>query len=265
MIPQVEIREKAVAEGVPETTIIKDYALSWLLKSINDLSNSFILKGGTGIRKAFIEGYRFSLDLDFTLTRSIEFEMVLRESSQLAKRESGIDFSDDVEIKDVKSGFEAKIPFRLYYPIQMKIKIDITTPENEIIVLPIKSRRLIHPYSDECRKRILTYSIEEIFAEKLRSLFERTRPRDLYDAWYLSNILNVIDIIPVIKRKFEFKHIELSLERLAYRKEKFRSAWESSLRNQLRELPKFKIVYSKIESIIRTLIDNITHPSNSKS
>ncbi len=147
----------------------------------------------------------------------------------------------------------------------MKIKIDITTPENEIIVLPIKSRRLIHPYSDECRKRILTYSIEEIFAEKLRSLFERTRPRDLYDAWYLSNILNVIDIIPVIKRKFEFKHIELSLERLAYRKEKFRSAWESSLRNQLRELPKFKIVYSKIESIIRTLIDNITHPSNSKS
>lgn len=255
MIPHIEIREKAVAEGVPETTIIKDYALSWLLKAINDLSDSFILKGGTGIRKAYIDGYRFSLDLDFTLTRTTEFDKVLQESSQLVKRESGIDFEDEVETKAVKSGFEAKIPFRLYYPSQMKIKVEITTPEKEIIILPVRRRRLIHPYSDECRTRVRTYSIEEILAEKLRSIFERTRPRDLYDTWFLSSTIKVRDITPIIKRKFKFKNVKFSVERLTDRRENFQSAWEPSLKNQLRELPEFKTVYSKIESIIRTLVD----------
>lgn len=46
MIPLIEIKEKAVAEGVPETTVIKDYALSWMLKSVNEISDSFALKGG---------------------------------------------------------------------------------------------------------------------------------------------------------------------------------------------------------------------------
>ncbi|NJE13855.1 nucleotidyl transferase AbiEii/AbiGii toxin family protein [Thermococcus sp. LS2] len=34
-----------------------------------------------------------------------------------------------------------------------------------------------------------SYSLEEIFAEKLRSLFQRTRPRGLYDVWYLRILL----------------------------------------------------------------------------
>ncbi len=68
MIPLVEIRERAVAEGVPETTVMKDYALSWMVKALNEISDVFALKDGTGIRKTYVEGYRFSVDLDFTLT-----------------------------------------------------------------------------------------------------------------------------------------------------------------------------------------------------
>jgi len=87
MILLVEIKEKAVAEGVPETTVIKDYALSWMLKALNDVSSAFALKGGTGIRKAYVEGYRFSIDLDFTLTERIDVRETLLNAVKLAKRE----------------------------------------------------------------------------------------------------------------------------------------------------------------------------------
>lgn len=34
MMPLIEIKEKAVAEGIPETTIMKDYTLSWMLRRL---------------------------------------------------------------------------------------------------------------------------------------------------------------------------------------------------------------------------------------
>jgi len=34
MIPSMEIKEKARTHGVPQSTIEKDYAQNWLLKSI---------------------------------------------------------------------------------------------------------------------------------------------------------------------------------------------------------------------------------------
>jgi hypothetical protein len=42
---------------------------------------------------------------------------------------------------------------------------------------------MIHGYSDNgaCGVRILSYSLEEVLAEKLRSWIQRTRPRDLFD------------------------------------------------------------------------------------
>ena len=65
MIPIVEIKEAARAFGVPPSTIERDYAQNWLLAHLSTLPMA--LKGGTGIRKVFIENYRFSDDLDFTL------------------------------------------------------------------------------------------------------------------------------------------------------------------------------------------------------
>ncbi len=253
MIPLIEIKEKAVAEGVPETTVIKDYALSWMLKALNDVSDAFALKGGTGIRKAYVEGYRFSVDLDFTLTRRVDVREVLLGAVRLARRESGIEFGEDLVLKGVRTGYEARVTFRLYYRFPMKIKVDVTAPENEVIVLPLERRQLIHPYSDECDALLLVYSLQEIFAEKIRSLFERTRPRDFYDAWYLSRMVELEEAVPVIKRKFEHRGLELRIELFLERREVFRAAWAPSLENQLRELPGFDRVFAEVERTLRTI------------
>ena len=70
MISEYEIREIARKNSVPETTVERDYAQNWLLFALSKINMA--LKGGTGIRKVFIENYRFSDDLDFTLLEDLK-------------------------------------------------------------------------------------------------------------------------------------------------------------------------------------------------
>ncbi len=78
MIPEREVKEIAREHGVPVSTVERDYAQNWLLKFIG--SSFMALKGGTGIRKAYIKNYRFSDDLDFTLLEKINFENAWKKS-----------------------------------------------------------------------------------------------------------------------------------------------------------------------------------------
>ena len=72
MIGDLEIKEFARSFAVPESTIEKDYALGWILYALNRQTETLVLKGGTGIRKTYIEGFRFSEDLDFTVLLDID-------------------------------------------------------------------------------------------------------------------------------------------------------------------------------------------------
>ena len=71
MIKPGEIQQKARAVGVRDQQIEKDYILSWILKGIaqhEQLSKVIAFKGGTVLKKIYFEDYRFSEDLDFTLS-----------------------------------------------------------------------------------------------------------------------------------------------------------------------------------------------------
>ncbi len=63
----------------------------------------------------------------------------------------------------------------------MRIKFDIC--DYERIVLPTQRLPIINNYSDvdSCRMLVLTYSLEEALAKKLRSWIQRIRSRDLFD------------------------------------------------------------------------------------
>ena len=57
--------------------------------------------------------------------------------------------------------------------VTMRIKFDVS--EYEKMVLPLQNHQMIHGYSDNgaCGVRILSYSLEEVLAEKLRSWIQR--------------------------------------------------------------------------------------------
>jgi predicted nucleotidyltransferase component of viral defense system len=59
--------------GLAARVIEKDYVLGWVLAGIFNhpvIGSSWVFKGGTCLKKCFFETYRFSEDLDFTLSES---------------------------------------------------------------------------------------------------------------------------------------------------------------------------------------------------
>jgi predicted nucleotidyltransferase component of viral defense system len=257
MISAREIRSRARELGVPETTIERDYAQNWLLGHL--ASMNMALKGGTGIRKVYIENYRFSDDLDFTLLEKMD-SVTLNDSIENAvigaKETSGINFIEEISIEENINGFVVNVYFRILRSTgnPIKIKLDLTAPERETVLLPLEKRKIIHQYSDDFHARIRAYSLEEIVAEKIRALFERTRPRDLYDVWHLHNEINNGKVLNILYKKCMVKDVKIDVQSLEDRRVDFADAWTNSLRHQIKALPNFDDVFCEVEQRIAGLL-----------
>lgn len=102
MIPRAAIDQRVREWGLQHGVVEKDYVLGWLLWGIGRhpaLRRSWIFKGGTCLKKCYIETYRFSEDLDFTVTDGgpidpADITPLLAEVLQAVSDASGIDFSD---------------------------------------------------------------------------------------------------------------------------------------------------------------------------
>src|SRR5437764_12804549 len=71
MITKQDIMDFAREFSLEAKTVEKDYVLGWLLAGIatrQELMDKWIFKGGTCLKKCYFETYRFSEDLDYTLT-----------------------------------------------------------------------------------------------------------------------------------------------------------------------------------------------------
>src|SRR5262249_32581810 len=139
MIDRSEILRRADEWQMPENVVEKDYAVGWALWGIATdpiLASSWVLKGGMCIKKCYIETYRFSEDLDFTLLpnsprtvedlRSILLDMLVRVSAQ-----SGVNFLVQPPIVKARLG-GSSIEARIYFdgpshpPQPPRIKFDLT-------------------------------------------------------------------------------------------------------------------------------------------
>ena len=197
MIPAAEVKNLSAQQGVPLPYIEKDYVMSWLLWGIynnRDLSNNLALKGGNCLRKVYFPDTRFSDDLDFTTERldaADVFRSHLNSVCQMVRQQSGIVFDvsqtrvNQMQIADSEChALDGRVYFKGFAgdsSVTMRIKFNIS--EYEKVVLSLQHHQIIHNYSDahSCQAQILTYSLEEVLAEKLRSWIQRTRSRDLFD------------------------------------------------------------------------------------
>ena len=197
MITKQHILERAAEWRLRPDVVEKDYVLGWLLVGIAqhaELREHWVFKGGTCLKKCYFETYRFSEDLDFSLSPSALYsaDELLRQLKELARHVnevSGIELPEGsivVESKRNKQGqptFRARIGYRgpLAVPTLPRVLLDLT--QNEVIAATPTSRPIFHPYPDDLPEDALVsaYSLEELFAEKTRALHERMRPRDLYD------------------------------------------------------------------------------------
>lgn len=194
MIGRADLEERVREWGLREDIVEKDYVIGWVLWGIGSddgLAATWAFKGGTAIKKCYLETYRFSEDLDFTVLPGgpiapDEFMPILEEILGRVAEESGINFSGRPPYaKPHPSGQYAEV--RVYYqgprgsPMVTAIRLDLLAREK--VVRPTVLRQVQHSYPDELPSpaTVRCYSLAEIFAEKIRAMGERGRPRDLYD------------------------------------------------------------------------------------
>lgn len=137
------------------------------------------------LKKVYFPDYRFSEDLDFTY-RGLNFDSeaikaAFDELIEWVYDESRISLSIRNETLHETGNFNFYIAYT--GPLggagsRKDIKVDIS-PDELIYNLP-EEKRIIHTYSDlEEGYNIFCYSLGEVIAEKMRSIMQRTAPRDI--------------------------------------------------------------------------------------
>lgn len=265
MIKPGEIQNKAREVGVRDQQTEKDYILSWILQGIaqhKDLSKTIVFKGGTVLKKVYFKDYRFSEDLDFTLLDSeISNDQIFEwftEVFEYITDEANI----PLEIIDNNEHEDGGINFYISYvgPLgglgaNKKVKVDISRSESLVFDPVMKEAFLV--YTDQEKHELLCYPLEEVLVEKMRSVMQRMQARDFYDIWYLLGIheMAVDFYLAEFRTKCESKEIDPTEfhKRLEQRLPQYKGRWQSSMADQIQDLPDFDEVVREVMRHLKKL------------
>ncbi|RKY95165.1 MAG: nucleotidyl transferase AbiEii/AbiGii toxin family protein, partial [Ignavibacteriae bacterium] len=154
-----------------------------------------------------------------------------------------------IDVKDKHEHQTGNYSFYLAYtgPIggvgaNKNIKVDIAN--DEILCNDPVEKIVDNEYSDLKEEfTILSYTLEEIVAEKMRTLMQRTQPRDLYDIWYMFEDENkdIEDFIFNFQEKTKFKQLDPKqfTETILRKEASFKGRWETNLNQQIKDVPNF--------------------------
>jgi predicted nucleotidyltransferase component of viral defense system len=264
MIHPSEISKLAHQLGLGDKTIEKDYVLTWALLALADspLCERLAFKGGTAIKKVYIPDYRFSEDLDFTLLDASLTNDALQASVEglfpWLKQEANLTLA--IRKIEVHSSGNPALYLNYIGPLRGDLAsrfIKVDFDRGEALEFPVRHEALRTGYSD-CQgrsARLVVYSLEEILAEKLRSLLTRTEPRDLYDVHYLltNQMVDIERVVFGIKPKFETKGFVVSDLRtiLNRRQPTFNQLWLPRLRGQMPDIPPLESVIRETNRILQ--------------
>lgn len=229
------------------------------IATIPSLKETFIFKGGTALRKTYFRHYRYSEDLDFTLRKAMtseEIQKSIESALEYLKKEYNADFA--IKNFNSKSYFtDVKVQFVGLKGNKNTIAIDLSP--DEIIVNQPQQRAVFNPYYEKVFS-VATYSLEEIAAEKMRSLLQRTRARDYYDLWYVlvnkSGELDKKKIKKIFLEKIKYKKIAFTGEMQFFEPgkiEQARAYYEVQIGGQIKELPPFDKINESLKRVIKSL------------
>lgn len=273
MIRKQDILDRATEWQLRPEIVEKDYVLGWFLAGLasSDQKDLWIFKGGTCIKKCFFETYRFSEDLDFSLLAKAAYSddairAVLVATVRSVHELSGIDFPENlVEVRPRQNQqnqltFQCRIGYRgpLAVPSYPRVRLDLT--QHEPVLDAPEVRSILHPYPDALPQdaTVLAYSLDELLAEKTRALYERTRPRDLYDVVYLienqSEAFDLVRVRELFAAKCATKNLPVpaleEITRVVRSDAGLRAEWENMLAHQLPVLPSLDGILDRLPRLL---------------
>lgn len=273
--------------NAPWEVMEQDYVLSWVLfglSSIPEISQKLIFKGGTALKKCYFGDYRFSQDLDFSSLEGApegdHLEKLLIEACTHAQKELNNRIPNPVltcaryiEKKPHPHGQEAFV-IRAQLPWQRTphVRVMIEVTHNERVVNTPILKAILHEYPEDFNCQILTYTLEEIFSEKLHAILQntkkiheqkwsRSRARDYYDLWRMLNSfqdeLNSTTILETLSRKCEGRGVTYQSINDFFdvkAQEAVQRDWEQWLSPMIYPLPEYEKVISELRRDLKDFL-----------
>jgi len=150
------------------------------------LAGELVFRGGTALHKLILrQPYRYSEDLDFVRSSAGGIGDIMKELTDLGKL----------------SGYKVTTKMSQYPKVywhckaqtghDLKIKIEINTYERSPALSLVEVGHIVRSdwFSGEAAVRI--FQNEELAATKLRALYQRSKGRDLFDLWLLTNEIGI--------------------------------------------------------------------------
>lgn len=209
------IEKIALKRAISIDNVLREYYEYLFLKEIFDskIGDKIVFKGGTALR-IFYSSPRYSDDLDFSMISNFEFELFEVVIKKLEKKYINIKINDlwkkyNTFLFEFKIKEDWKnIPINLKIEISRRQKVNINDTELKLIK------------NDDFNLEILgrVARLDFILKEKLKAIKDRDEPKDFFDIWYISQLLNKkIDLKTRIDKK-RYKQVLNKYLPVKYRK-----------------------------------------------
>jgi len=186
--------------------IIREYFELLVLSELSNRtwSKSLIFKGGTALRLAY-GSPRFSDDLDFSLVDTVRKDTLFTFAAETSNKY-------DLKIRDKwEKRHTMLVEFQIhqpYLPQAFRLKIEISKRKSRSLKYELKLLKSpVAPF--EVLFNVQT--LESILDDKLKSLSQRSEPRDLFDIWYISKRID--EPVPKIEQKVDTKRVGQTLNK----------------------------------------------------
>lgn len=245
MLTRDQVRRLAQRHGIGMQVQERDYVQHLLLWQLYSQTQELIFKGGTALRVVY-GGNRYSEDLDFNASAEPPLLQALWE--KVVRRLADFGLAAEMRnawVSEVSFSFDVSFQGPLYDGRERskgKIRIDINRRPEEVET----QRELVTCEYDDVRPFVITVlTPEHLFAEKVRALLVRNKPRDLYDIWLL--------LRRGVQAERSLIEHKLSLYRLRWQHAELKEAiehagadWERDLRPLLPQFVTFEMVRREV-------------------
>jgi len=254
MLTRQQIQRLAQRHGIGMQAQERDYLQHLILFLLYSRWQDFIFKGGTALRLAY-RGNRYSEDLDFNAPPGASAETI--EARWQVVADTLGDYAIRAELRDIwhsEVGYSVDLSFR--GPLfdgrdrsKGKVRLDVNLRPEEAGSQPVL---VASEYDDVRPFVVMVISREHLFAEKVRALLVRGKPRDLYDLWLMLGLGIRPDPV-LIQSKLSLYSLDWSPDRLEQALTRVAVSWEQDLRPLLPQFVPYAPARQAVEAALAVL------------
>jgi uncharacterized protein len=188
MITAPELRRIAGRAGLSVGQAEHEYVQLCAFDALSQtppLSETFCLKGGTALRQLYFPDWRHSIDLDFTVLASFAAKHLRAGLVSWFERVGEL-YGVQLSLRDYHQvNGAARVRAQFIGPLEHPNRLLLDVTLDEPVLLPPQRRPVVTGLFATPQPHVLCYALEEILAEKMRSILQRGKARDYYDVWRL--------------------------------------------------------------------------------